>query len=50
MDLGLQGKKAIILGGSRGIARIIGFVSSPAGMWINAAHIVADGGQVASVD
>jgi len=38
------------LGTGEEIARIIAFVSSPAGMWINAAHIVADGGQVASVD
>lgn len=38
------------LGTGEEIARIIAFVSSPAGCWINSAHIVADGGQVASVD
>jgi len=38
------------LGTGEEIARIIGFVSSPAGMWINSTHIVADGGQVAAVD
>ena len=38
------------LGTGEELARIIAFVASPAGMWINAAHIVADGGQVASVD
>jgi len=46
-------EKAIPLGGlgtGEEIARIIGFVSSPAGMWINSTHIVADGGQVAAVD
>ncbi len=38
------------LGTGEEIAQIIAFVASPAGIWINAAHIVADGGQVASVD
>lgn len=38
------------LGTADEIARAIAFISSPAGIWINAAHIVADGGQVASVD
>jgi 3-oxoacyl-[acyl-carrier protein] reductase len=38
------------LGTGEELARIIAFVASPAGMWINSAHIVADGGQVASVD
>ena len=38
------------LGTAEELARIIAFVASPAGIWINAAHIVADGGQVASVD
>jgi 3-oxoacyl-[acyl-carrier protein] reductase len=38
------------LGSGEEIARIIAFVSSPAGMWINSTHIVADGGQVAAVD
>ncbi len=38
------------LGTDDEIARIIAFVASPAGVWINAAHIVADGGQVAAVD
>lgn len=38
------------LGTAEELARIIGFVASPAGIWINASHIVADGGQVASVD
>lgn len=38
------------LGTGEELARIIAFVASPAGMWINAAHIVADGGQVAAVD
>jgi 3-oxoacyl-[acyl-carrier protein] reductase len=46
-------EKAIPLG-RRGtgeeLARVIAFVASPAGIWINAAHIVADGGQVAAVD
>ena len=38
------------LGTGEELARVIAFVSSPAGVWINAAHIVADGGQVAAVD
>jgi len=38
------------LGTADEIARIIAFVASPAGIWINASHVVADGGQVASVD
>ncbi|MDA0339085.1 MAG: SDR family NAD(P)-dependent oxidoreductase [Proteobacteria bacterium] len=38
------------LGTGEELARVIAFVSSPAGMWINSAHIVVDGGQVASVD
>lgn len=38
------------LGTAEEIARIIAFVASPAGLWINAAHIAADGGQVAAVD
>ena len=38
------------LGTADEIARAIAFIASPAGIWINAAHIVADGGQVASVD
>lgn len=38
------------LGTADEIARAIAFVASPAGLWINAAHIVADGGQVAAVD
>jgi 3-oxoacyl-[acyl-carrier protein] reductase len=38
------------LGTGEELARIIGFVASPAGIWINSAHIVADGGQVAAVD
>ena len=38
------------LGSAEEIARIIAFVASPAGLWINAAHIAADGGQVAAVD
>lgn len=38
------------LGTGEELARIIAFVASPAGRWINAAHIVADGGQVAAVD
>ena len=38
------------LGTADEIARAIAFVASPAGIWINAAHIAADGGQVASVD
>lgn len=38
------------LGSGEEIARIVAFVASPAGIWINAAHIAADGGQVAAVD
>jgi 3-oxoacyl-[acyl-carrier protein] reductase len=38
------------LGTGEELARVIAFVASPAGVWINAAHIVADGGQVAAVD
>lgn len=38
------------LGTAEELARVIAFVSSPAGYWINAAHIVVDGGQVAAVD
>jgi 3-oxoacyl-[acyl-carrier protein] reductase len=38
------------LGTGEEIARIVAFVASPAGIWINAAHIAADGGQVAAVD
>ncbi len=38
------------LGTADEIARIIAFVASPAGLWVNSTHIVADGGQVAAVD
>ena len=38
------------LGTAEEIARIVAFVASPAGLWINATHIAADGGQVAAVD
>ncbi|MFN3230566.1 MAG: SDR family NAD(P)-dependent oxidoreductase [Alphaproteobacteria bacterium] len=38
------------LGTGEELARVIAFVSSPAGIWINSAHVVVDGGQVASVD
>ena len=38
------------LGTGEELARIIGFVASPAGLWINSTHIAADGGQVAAVD
>ena len=38
------------LGTGEELARIIAFVASPAGMWINSTHIAADGGQVAGVD
>ncbi len=38
------------LGTGEEIARIIAFTASPAGMWLNATHIAADGGQVAAVD
>ena len=38
------------LGTGEEIARIIVFTASPAGLWLNATHLVADGGQVAAVD
>ena len=38
------------LGTGEEIARIVVFTASPAGLWLNATHIAADGGQVASVD
>jgi len=38
------------LGTGEEIARIIVFTASPAGLWLNATHIAADGGQVAAVD
>lgn len=38
------------LGTGEEIARIIVFAASPAGLWLNSTHLVADGGQVASVD
>ena len=38
------------LGTGEEIARIIAFTASPAGLWLNATHIAADGGQVAAVD
>ena len=38
------------LGTADEIARIIAFVASPAGLWINATHVTADGGQVSAVD
>jgi 3-oxoacyl-[acyl-carrier protein] reductase len=38
------------LGTGEELARIIAFVASPAGIWINSTHILADGGQVAAVD
>jgi len=38
------------LGSAEEIARIIAFTASPAGLWLNATHLVADGGQVAAVD
>ncbi len=38
------------LGTGEEIARIIVFTASPAGGWLNATHLVADGGQVAAVD
>ncbi len=38
------------LGTGEELARIIVFVASPAGRWINSTHIAADGGQVAAVD
>ena len=38
------------LGTATEIARVIAFVASPAGIWINSEHIAVDGGQVPSVD
>jgi 3-oxoacyl-[acyl-carrier protein] reductase len=38
------------LGTAEEIARIVAFVASPAGLWINSTHIAADGGQVGAVD
>jgi 3-oxoacyl-[acyl-carrier protein] reductase len=38
------------LGTGEELARIIAFVASPAGIWINSTHITADGGQVPAVD
>ena len=38
------------LGTAEEIARIIVFTASPAGLWLNATHLAADGGQVAAVD
>jgi len=38
------------LGSGDELARIIVFTASPAGLWLNATHIAADGGQVAAVD
>ncbi len=38
------------LGTGEELARIIVFTASPAGLWLNATHLVADGGQVAAVD
>ncbi len=38
------------LGTGEELARIIVFTASPAGLWLNAAHICADGGQVKAVD
>lgn len=38
------------LGTGEEIARIIVFTASPAGLWLNATHLAADGGQVAAVD
>ncbi len=38
------------LGTGEEIARIIAFTASPAGLWLNATHLAADGGQVAAVD
>ena len=46
-------EKGIPLGGlgtGEEIARIIVFTASPAGLWLNATHLAADGGQVAAVD
>jgi len=38
------------LGTGEEIARIVVFTASPAGLWLNSTHLVADGGQVAAVD
>ncbi len=38
------------LGSAEEIARIVVFTASPAGLWLNATHLAADGGQVAAVD
>ena len=38
------------LGTGEELARIIVFTASPAGLWLNATHLAADGGQVAAVD
>jgi 3-oxoacyl-[acyl-carrier protein] reductase len=38
------------LGTGEELARVIAFVASPAGVWINGAHVAVDGGQVAAVD
>ncbi|MEM9621051.1 MAG: SDR family oxidoreductase [Pseudomonadota bacterium] len=38
------------LGSGEEIARIVVFTASPAGLWLNATHLSADGGQVAAVD
>ncbi len=38
------------LGTGEELARIIVFTASPAGLWLNASHICADGGQVKAVD
>ena len=38
------------LGTAEELARVIVFVASPAASWINSAHLVVDGGQVAAVD
>ena len=38
------------LGTGEEIARIVVFTASPAGLWLNATHLAADGGQVPAVD